>query len=186
MKSDYKDNINELGAVICNLFDLLQQLATINIPEIDPARDAADIYSLSEGREYSKSLLASGNEVLKEWAYNLNGSLAPEKVTPGSRMIVWWRCSKCGKTWQQRIKTKVKGGLMYPSCSYSAENNKRALNSIKSGKSKSVTDYTDLYAEWIDARDASPVSYGSEYKADWKCLVCGNRFKQIVKNRTLQ
>ena len=46
----------------------------------------------------------------------MNGDFTPDKVTPGSQKKALWRCEKCGKVWQQTIKTKVKGPLNCPEC----------------------------------------------------------------------
>ena len=183
IKSEYKDDIRVLTPTINKLLDILDYPTKHNI---DILSDSNIIYSMSTERKLQKSLLASGSEVLKEWNYKMNGLLTPDLVTPGSRKMVWWHCSVCGKDWQQSIKTKVKGGLKCSSCSYSNENHKRTINKIKNGLVKSIADYPNLLKEWNDVRDPSTVSRGSNYKAKWKCSVCGNEFEQFVKNRTIQ
>ena len=75
---------------------------------------------------------------------------------------------------------------MCESCSKTRANEERAIKKIKFGEVKSVADYPLLMKEWNDPRDPASISRGSEYKAHWKCSVCGNEFDMIVKNRTGQ
>ena len=46
-------------------------------------------------------------DVAKEWAYDLNGKLTPEMVTPGSHKKVWWRCSD-GHVWKAVIFSRTR------------------------------------------------------------------------------
>lgn len=187
IKSDYKDKLPELQGALTTLFQRLSDIAgTPIVTEIDLERDASEIYALSEGQKYEKSLLASGNVVLTEWAYDLNKDFTPDKVTPGSRKKAWWRCSKCGSVWQQPIKQKVKAGLGCEHCNKTEGNNKRVRKSIAEGKVKTVADHPELLKEWIDPRDPATITDGNDKPALWKCSVCGHEFKMIVKNRTGQ
>ena len=103
--SHYNDKIIQLDSTIRELFIILNDIFdTIIDIDINLERDATTIYSLSEGIKKSKSLLATDSIVLMEWAYNLNGNLTPDKVTPGSRKSVYWHCSKCGKAFKRSIK----------------------------------------------------------------------------------
>ena len=187
IKSEYRDQLEELNSAIEKLFDAIRELSGLNIQaDVDVLRDSALIYSASEENKEERSLLHFNDPVLQEWNYELNGDLTPDKVTPGSRKAVWWRCSKCGKDFQQSIKTKVKGGLMCESCSKIKANEERTIKKIMSGDVKSVADYPLLLKEWNDSKDPTTVSRGSVYKAHWKCSVCGKEFDMIVKNRTGQ
>ena len=81
---------------------------------------------------------------------------------------------------------KTKGGLYCETCNKSRANRQRALDSIASGKSVPLTDYSLLVKEWDDEDDISLYTRGSDKKARWKCSECGNVFYQVIKNRTLQ
>ena len=49
------------------------------------------------------------NKVLmKEWDYSKN-SISPKLCMPGSGKKVWWKCSKCDKSWEARISSRVNG-----------------------------------------------------------------------------
>lgn len=187
LKSAYKNNLKELEPVINELFLILKEHSnSMNIPSIDLERDAPAIYAMSEGNKQQRSLASSGEKVLQEWAYDLNGALTPDKVTPGSRKTAYWRCSKCGFVWQQPIKQKVKAGLGCEHCNKTEANLKRTQRKIALGEIKTIADYPDLLKEWNDPRDPATVSDGNDKHALWKCSVCGYEFKQIVKNRTRQ
>ena len=52
-------------------------------------------------------LLTVNPELAKEWNYEKNGDLAPEKIVAGSGKRVWWKCDK-GHEWQALISSRNK------------------------------------------------------------------------------
>ena len=42
-------------------------------------------------------------DLVKEWDYEKNGFMKPEQFQFGSHVKVWWKCSKCGASWQATI-----------------------------------------------------------------------------------
>lgn len=42
----------------------------------------------------------------KEWNYEKNKGLRPEQVLAVSSKYAWWKCPKCGKEWQARIRER--------------------------------------------------------------------------------
>lgn len=70
-----------------------------------------------------KTDLATINpQLAEEWDYEQNGSLTPEHVTTHSNKKVWWKCKKCGKTWQAIIRNRSQGsGCPYDSGKYHAQ-----------------------------------------------------------------
>lgn len=52
----------------------------------------------------------------KEWAYDLNGDINPQKIVRSSQMKVWWRCSVCGHVWQAKIVKRAMYGRGCPEC----------------------------------------------------------------------
>lgn len=46
-------------------------------------------------------------DLAREWNTDKNGNLRPEDVTPGSKTVVWWHCSICGREWQSGIKART-------------------------------------------------------------------------------
>ena len=158
--------------------------------DIDVARDFSDIKAVYEGTKRERSLLYANPEILKEWNYKKNGDFTPDKVTPHSQMLAWWTCSRCGKEWQQMIRTKILGGLLCETCSKSDANLRRMKDAVKNGCAKAVAEYPYLMREWDYAEnvglDPACVTYGSERKVAWICENCGNHFRMMVKNRTRQ
>ena len=61
--------------------------------------------------------LATRNpELVFEWDYEKNDFLKPEEVMYGSKKKVWWKCSKCGNSWNTQVALRAKGS-MCPCCS---------------------------------------------------------------------
>jgi hypothetical protein len=56
-------------------------------------------------------------ELAKEWNYEKNGDLTPDKVASGSGKKVWWKCSVCGYEYLRYVYTHVfKKGIHCPEC----------------------------------------------------------------------
>lgn len=62
-----------------------------------------------KGMDTSKgyTLLEQYPSLSLEWNFERNGSLTPKDVTPGSKKVVWWRCSFCGAEWMSSVKTRT-------------------------------------------------------------------------------
>lgn len=56
------------------------------------------------------SLQALYPHLAKEWNVERN-ALSASDVTPGSKKVVWWRCSLCGKEWQSKVIARTKSGI---------------------------------------------------------------------------
>ena len=65
---------------------------------------------ICSGRVASENhnFLLSNPELCREWDYAKNET-TPDKVTPNSSKLVWWKCSKCQTEWQATIKNRNKG-----------------------------------------------------------------------------
>ncbi len=55
-------------------------------------------------------------ELLKEWNYKKN-KIDPTKIFSGSKMLAWWKCSKCGNEWQSMIYNRTCKNTGCPACS---------------------------------------------------------------------
>ena len=82
------------NAIIRILKDLNIKCSNIDIDE-----DMSKIYELIEFNEKKSSLLNENLALAKEWNYEKNGILTPDKVYAKSGKKVWWKCSK-GHEWQ--------------------------------------------------------------------------------------
>jgi len=54
-------------------------------------------------------------EVCKEWDYEKN-DITPDKITPGSGKMIWWKCSKCETEWQAKAEQRGRGLRKCPNC----------------------------------------------------------------------
>lgn len=73
--------------------------------DINVWRDEAEI------RKYMTtikgSLVEKYPELMREWNYELNGELTPDKIKPGSGIKVWWKCPQCGRIYQASVYTRT-------------------------------------------------------------------------------
>lgn len=185
----FNGNIKELSNRLKMLFQKIDNIHGISLDtDINVERDLLEIKATYEGTRLKKSLLYESPEILKEWNYQKNGNFTPDKVTPHSRVVVWWICSRCGKEWQQSIETKMRGGLLCESCSRHDAALSRMKDAAQKKRVKTVTDYPHLLKEWdFEANtglDPRYVTYGSERKVGWICSLCGNHYSKMIKART--
>ena len=70
------------------------------------------------GRQASvtNSLAARRPEIAKQWDKKKNGKLTPADITPGSNLIVFWRCED-GHSWQQSIRKRANSPVRCWECS---------------------------------------------------------------------
>lgn len=105
----------------------------------------------------STSLLTTHPKIAKEWDYERNNSLAPEKITGGSNKKVWWRCLKDPEhTWQASPKQRTRQNNSCPICN--------ALGYI----------FPEISEEWHPTKNGKltpfDIPYSSHTKFWWKCL----------------
>lgn len=104
--------------------------------------------------------------MLKEWDYEKN-TVSPDKVSCGSNKKVWWKCQKCGNSWQAAPYTRTNLGSGCPYCF--------GRLPIK-GKTDLASQKPELLKDWDYEKNAiSPdgICCGSEKKVWWKCHICG-------------
>ena len=124
--------------------------------------------------QYCKRL---GREnLLQEWAADLNGELSPAAISYGSKRKVWWRCGK-GHTWQAEITTRTNN---YTGCPYCAGTRPYP------GETDLATLYPELAAQWVAEKngDLTPdqVLPGSHKMVWWRCEH-GHEWQAVVKSR---
>ncbi len=59
-------------------------------------------------------LLTTNPEIAKEWDYEKN-IIKPDTITIGSGIKVWWKCNKCGLSWNTSPSVRKRSGC--PNCS---------------------------------------------------------------------
>ncbi len=112
--------------------------------------------------ENAGSLLEKCPEVAKEWNYDKNVGLTPDKVTAKTNRKVWWKCSK-GHEWEATVNRRSSGSGC-PFCS-----GRKALI----GFNDLTTTNPELVLEWDYEKnnELSPEMFtrGAETKVWWKC-----------------
>lgn len=119
----------------------------------------------------SVSLAQEAPELAKSWDYERNGLLTPDKVTPGSGKKVWWKCQKCGESWQASPSVVVGNSRKSKSqdangCPYCAGKRVSKVNSLG-------VNHPSLIAEWDTDKNKGLTTFdvtpGSNRKAWWVC-----------------
>jgi len=64
----------------------------------------------------ASDLFTKGPELAKEWDYEKNGNLTPDKVKIGTHQKVWWRCRK-GHSYQASVHSRTNMSSGCPICS---------------------------------------------------------------------
>ncbi len=117
-------------------------------------------------------------DFLDEWAYDLNLEISPSDITPGAEKKVWWRCKKCGYTWQTQPYRRKRGSGC-PVCSGKA---------VWQGHNDMATIFPNVAEEWDYEKNGdlvpSQVTAGSTRRVWWKCKKCGNVWQTGIDNRT--
>lgn len=170
----YRSRSSKKSSLIWAIQTLLTMVG-LGYVNVDVARDSSDIYAQYLSIEKEGSIGALFPNLVLEWNYDKNKSLAPEMVTPGSNKKIWWKC-KNRHEWQASVYNRIKG-VGCPYCS--------GVKAI-SGVSDLATLKPELLKEWdfIKNKDLSPsmVSVGSEKKAWWKCKM-GHEWQTSIANR---
>ena len=75
-------------------------------------------------------------DLMKDWDYDKNINISPQKLKAGSNKAVWWKCHKCGHEWQAMVEVRAQG---FRPCTYCRKNkNQLELDFIKNrGKADS-------------------------------------------------
>ena len=55
-------------------------------------------------------------DIAKEWHPTKNGDLTPNKIIPGGKKKVWWKCNNCGHEWQTDPYSRCISGHGCPNC----------------------------------------------------------------------
>ena len=102
-------------------------------------------------------------EVAMQWDYEKNGGLTPSEVLCGCDKRVWWKCD-LGHSWKAAVYQR-KAGHGCPNCT-------AMLGNLRVGENDLESHNPELAREWDHARNkfgTNEVTYGSMYKAWWKC-----------------
>lgn len=54
-------------------------------------------------------LFTTNPELEKEWDFEKNTNISPEKISKGKHLKVWWKCSVCGHEWDAYVFNRSRG-----------------------------------------------------------------------------
>lgn len=134
--------------------------------------------------------LAEGRErLLSEWHPDKNLPLTPDRISSGSKKVVWWKCSECGHEWQTQVKYRFGYGKHKPTgCPECAKRPKRTLREwcVENDRADVLAEFDcERNTETPDSLSAhsSKAVWWSHYDAEsgmehpWKAMV-GSRTKE--------
>ena len=115
-------------------------------------------------------------DIAAQWCFEKNGSLTPDKVSEKSNKKVWWKCEKCGQTWEASVNMRVTKQTDCPYCS--------GRYPIP-GKTDFATLHPELLEEWdYESNTVKPdeITGSSSRKVNW-CCKKGHKWEATVKSR---
>ena len=115
--------------------------------------------------------------IASEWAWELNGPLPPDRVTPSSNRRVWWRCA-LGHEWRAVIASRARMNTRCPYCTG---------RKVLAGFNDLASLFPKLAKEW-DAELNWPlrpteVTSGSSRRVWWRCDH-GHVWRAAIYSRT--
>lgn len=150
--------------------------------DVDVERDFNEIYSLYQKGEKKESIINEFPELMKEWDYQKNLDINPEIISKGTHINVWWKCQKCGYSWQAVVYSRTIGSGC-PKCS--GRLNVKKPSKLIIGENDFQTEYPELSKEWdFKKNKISPneLTSGSNIKVWWICNHNHN-YEASISNR---
>ena len=138
-------------------------------PDVDVERDELIIKSTYTSAKTKNSLIEKYPEMAKEWDYEKNSPITPDNVDFGSGTKYWWKCLKCGYSFQATPNSRTYKGTGCPSCAHIVAN---------SGVNDLETLFPTLVSEWDFSKNSklglvpNKILPNSDKKAWWKCKSC--------------
>ena len=131
------------------------------------------------------SLQKNYPELLREWDYNKNKELDPDKITSSAKYKVWWKCTKCGNEWKAWVADRTQGKGC-PECGKLKMIKKRIINQI-SNTGSLYDNNPSLVKEWNYKKNGelkpNKVTPNSNKKVWWTCSKCGYEWEAIISSR---
>ena len=136
----------------------------------------------------AQPLISTNTDLMAEWDKEKNDVLGlyPDKLTCGSSKKVWWRCKRCGHSWDAKPLSRNRGSGC-PVCSRTkakeqSQNTKLSYNALAENR-------PDLLDEWDYELngDLSPfqVTVSSGQKVWWRCKQCNQEWQATVGHRSM-
>lgn len=170
LKNSHRDSFKEVANFINNNFSLTKaELEAIDNLDYDKFEIGPEVLGLYKEIEFKNSLSSKNEKLSKEWNYERNNGLNPDKIKPNTELLVWWKCEKCCNEWQATVHERHRGG-------------KKCL------KCKSIsTNLPGLIKEWHPVKNGNitpnDVTFASNKKYWWICDV-GHEYKTSVHTKS--
>lgn len=117
-------------------------------------------------------------ELAAQWHPELNGTLTPRDVMPGTRKKVWWQCEK-GHVWQASVGSRTQGAGC-PVC---------AGKAIAPGENDLASHFPEIAEEWDREKNGAltpeTVTPYSNRRVWWRCEL-GHTYRAAVSHRTMR
>jgi len=152
------------------------------LPDVNVKRDKVKIMEY-KALKLEDSLLIQNPEVANEWHPTKNGGLTPDLFASGSAELIWWKCSKCGNVWKTSIVNRTKGH----GCNKCANPKRKKTKKQTLLSKRGCLDKEWCLLDWdYELNDHGPEYYtnGSGEEVNWKCHVCGYRWKAVICDRS--
>lgn len=127
-----------------------------------------------------KHYITEIKHLMEEWNYEANDGVSPEKITYGSHIKVWWKCSKCGHKWQQAVmdRTRKQSPAHCPCC---------MSRFVIKGINDFATFHPDDVKDWHPTKngDLRPdmITRASSKRIWWKCSKCGHEWQTSASSK---
>lgn len=125
--------------------------------------------------------------LVKEWDYENNSPLTPDKITRLYSNKVWWKCSVCGYQWSTLIAVRLKGAGC-PKCGYSSKMQTTIIKNARLKGRDLQHKFPNIAEEWDHKKNypLTPydITFGSNKKVWWICPKCGNSYQAWISDRT--
>ena len=175
-------DMRQLEAAIGEIFSYIDEMYTLNKTiknkiqsvDLDIDKYKFEIYERSQ-RDRKNSIGIRNEDLMKEWHYEKNKGVNPYFLSSGSKLKVWWKCTK-GHEWKSEIKSR-NSGAGSPFCTNRKVNEENALS----------VNFPELVKEWHPYKNQtlkpSSVYYGSTKQVWWMCEN-GHEWKMEIRIRT--
>lgn len=123
-------------------------------------------------------LAVKTSRLIEEWDVILNECLPPHNLQAISTKSAWWRCGKCGYSWERTIGKRLRS-IGCPVCSGQA---------VWIGHNDFLTVHPEIAADWDYDQNQSllPEQFraGSNKKVWWKCSTCFFKWQATIVSRS--
>ena len=156
-----------------------------NSLDIDCVRDNADICKTIGYYHEEKSLQKMFPEIAREWDYEKNYPLTPDKVAAHSGRKAWWTCKE-GHSYSAVISSRTsKDKCSCPICSgigasAYVEGKYIGQRSLEKERPEIAIDFDCAK----NGMSADEIAVSSNKKVWWKCHICGHEWQSKINNRT--